>query len=151
MITWEHLTFKQLSTEQLYEILKLRSDVFVVEQNCVYPDLDDKDRHADSYHLMGYADGKLAAYLRLLPAGVSYPSISMGRIVISSEARQFGYGHKLLEQGLSLAQQLWPDQDIEIGAQEYLIDFYQRHGFVATSDVYIEDGIPHLDMKLSKS
>ena len=149
MITWECLSFKQLTTEQLYKILKLRSDVFVVEQNCVYPDIDGKDRHAGSYHLMGVAKGELAAYLRLLPAGVSYPSVSMGRIVVSPAARQYGYGHKLLEQGLALAKQFWPDQDIEIGAQEYLIDFYQHHGFVASSEVYIEDGIPHLDMKLS--
>ncbi|MGD8112880.1 GNAT family N-acetyltransferase [Vibrio sp. TRT 17S01] len=147
MLTWQLLPFSQLTTQQLYQLLKLRVDVFVVEQTCPYPELDDKDHQPGVHHLLGYSHGKLAACARLLPKGVSYPSVSIGRVATSAELRGTGIGHQLLEQALHACHQLWPDQDIEIGAQEHLMQFYTKYGFNQTSAVYLEDGIPHIDMK----
>ncbi|WP_281559544.1 GNAT family N-acetyltransferase [Thalassomonas sp. RHCl1] len=148
-MNWECLTFSQLTTEQLYQLLKLRVDVFVVEQTCPYPELDDKDRAQDVCHLLGYQDGELIAYARLLPPGISYDNVSFGRVAIAQSARGQGLGQTLVATILSHCQQLWPNRDIDIGAQEYLLDFYQSFGFTAISDVYLEDDIPHLDMRLT--
>lgn len=150
MITWQQLTFEQLSTTQLYQLLKLRVDVFVVEQTCPYPELDDKDHQRGVHHLLGYRDDQLVACARLLPPGISYPSASIGRVATKESERGSGLGHLLLQQALSSCQQLWPEQSIEIGAQEHLAKFYEKHGFVQTSPMYLEDDIPHIDMKLSK-
>ncbi|WP_318511045.1 GNAT family N-acetyltransferase [Photobacterium leiognathi] len=149
MLTWQCLSFAQLTPHQLYDALKLRSDIFVVEQTCVYPDLDDNDREDDVYHLLGYQDGKLIAYLRLLRPGLTYDNVSIGRVVTAREARGNGIGHELIKQGLANAARLWPNATIEIGAQEHLIHFYRQHGFEQTSDMYLEDGIPHVDMILT--
>lgn len=100
--------------------------------------------------MLGYDGDQLVAYTRLLPKGVSYPSVSMGRVAISADHRGGGIGHQLLEESLKNCQSLWPDESIEIGAQEYLTSFYTQHGFVKTSDTYLEDNIPHIDMKLAK-
>ncbi|OBU43710.1 GCN5 family acetyltransferase [Photobacterium phosphoreum] len=148
MTTWQCLPFEQLTTHQLYDLLKLRSDVFGVEQNCVYPDLDDHDRADSVYHLLGYANNKLVAYLRLLAPGVTYDNVSIGRVVVAPSQRKHGLGHQLLRKGLAHAGVIWPQQLIEIGAQQYLVDFYRSHGFTQTSDMYLEDGIPHVDMQL---
>ncbi len=146
------LTFSQLNTEQLYELLKLRVDIFVVEQTCPYPELDNKDRNEGVFHLLGYHDdGQLIAYSRLLSPGISYKNASFGRVAIDKSNRGSGSGQELLSVILNYCQQLWPNQDIDIGAQEYLLGFYQKHGFTAISKVYLEDDIPHLDMRLSKS
>ena len=150
MITWQLKPFAELTTIQLYQLLKIRVDVFVVEQTCPYPELDDKDHQKDVYHLLGYEGDELAAYARLLPKGVSYPSVSMGRIAISADHRGGGIGHQLLTEALRNCQSLWPNDSIEIGAQEYLTAFYQQYGFVKTSDSYLEDNIPHIDMMLKK-
>ncbi|EAS62635.1 putative ElaA-like protein [Photobacterium angustum S14] len=150
MITWQCLSFAQLTTHQLYDALKLRADIFVVEQDCVYPDLDDNDRADDVYHLLGYQDGKLIAYLRLLNAGLTYDNVSIGRVVTAQETRGSGIGHQLLKQGLENAARIWPNATIEIGAQEHLIGFYSQYGFKQTSDMYLEDGIPHVDMVLTQ-
>lgn len=150
MITWRCLSFSQLTTQQLYELLKLRVDVFVVEQNCPYPELDDKDTQANVFHLIGYQQQKIVACARLLPAGISYPNVSIGRVTTKAEARGTGLGHQLLQQALDNCQALWPNQDIEIGAQQHLAKFYQSYGFNQTSAMYLEDGIPHIDMKLSR-
>ncbi|KGY07190.1 GNAT family N-acetyltransferase [Vibrio sinaloensis] len=150
MITWQQLTFEQLSTTQLYQLLKLRVDVFVVEQTCPYPELDDKDHQRGVHHLLGYRNDQLVACARLLPPGISYPSASIGRVATKESERGSGLGHLLLQQALSSCQQLWPEQSIEIGAQEHLAKFYEKHGFVQTSPMYLEDDIPHIDMKLSK-
>ncbi|NAW59151.1 MULTISPECIES: GNAT family N-acetyltransferase [unclassified Vibrio] len=147
MITWHCLTFSQLTTEQLYQLLQLRVDVFVVEQTCPYPELDGKDRQPGVHHLLGYVDDQLVACARLLPAGISYPSISIGRVAIAANARGHGLGHQLLQQALTHCAQLWPGEAIEIGAQEHLQSFYQQYGFARTSETYLEDGIPHIDMK----
>lgn len=150
MIDWQLIPFSQLTTTQLYQLLKLRVDVFVVEQTCPYPELDDKDHQPNVYHLLGYQHGQLVACARLLPKGISYPSVSIGRVATSIDQRKGGLGHQLLKQALNGCQRLWPNESIEIGAQQHLHGFYQQHGFVQTSDMYLEDGIPHIDMKLEK-
>lgn len=147
MLSWVSLPFDELSTHQLFEVLKLRVDVFVVEQECAYPELDEKDRHPETRHLMGFSGQDLVAYARVIPPGLSYESSSIGRVVTAAEARRIGTGRVLLKEAIGLCETLWPNNDIEIGAQEYLLDFYQSFGFAPSSSVYLEDGIPHLDMK----
>ncbi|MGF1738572.1 GNAT family N-acetyltransferase [Photobacterium satsumensis] len=150
MMQWQCLRFDQLTTHQLYDLLKLRSDVFVVEQTCAYPDLDDHDRKAGTYHLLGYQEETLVAYLRLLPAGTTYEGVSIGRVVTAPAVRGQGFGNPLLEQGLAMAEQFWPGKTIEIGAQSHLLHYYQRFGFETFSEEYLEDGIPHIDMRITK-
>ncbi len=147
MIQWQVLTFEQLSTQQLYQLIKLRIDVFVVEQNCPYHELDDHDHHSEVRHLLGYQNDRLAAYARLLPAGITYPQVSIGRVITDASFRGNGSGHQLLTKAIEQCEQLWPKCTIEIGAQEHLIGFYGRHGFMPFSSVYLEDGIPHVDMR----
>lgn len=151
MYTWQCCSFNELTTDQLYELLKLRVDIFVVEQQCPYPELDNKDRMAETRHLMGYHQQQLVACARLLPPGVSYPSASIGRVAIAQHVRGQGLAYQLLEQALLHCAQHWPEQAIEIGAQTYLADFYAQHGFIATSESYLEDGIAHIDMKRSST
>ncbi len=146
-VKWHQVKFSQLSNDQLYELLKLRVDIFVVEQNCPYPELDDKDRDKQTYHLLGLdADGALLAYARVLAPGISYTESSIGRVAVSQQVRGKGIAKPLMEQAIETARQAWPKSDIKIGAQEYLLHFYQGLGFKPISDVYLEDGIPHLDM-----
>ncbi|ANQ25290.1 GCN5 family acetyltransferase [Vibrio natriegens] len=147
MLTWMTLPFAQLTTLQLYELMRLRVDVFVVEQTCPYPELDGKDTLDGVYHLLGYHDDELVACARLLPAGTTYDNVSIGRVVTKKTARGGGLGHKLLEEALAQCEALWPEQTIDIGAQEHLIEYYSRHGFNVISDSYLEDGIPHVDMR----
>ncbi|WGW01831.1 GNAT family N-acetyltransferase [Vibrio sp. YMD68] len=149
-IEWQTLPFDQLSTFQLYELLKLRVNVFVVEQNCPYPELDDKDHFDDVHHLLGYYEGKLVACARLLPQKTSYADVSIGRVATLDSARGLGLGHQLITRALLECQSLWPDQSITIGAQQHLSNFYGSHGFTSISDMYLEDGIPHIDMRLEK-
>lgn len=150
MITWQLIPFSQLSTAQLYQLIKLRIDVFVVEQTCPYPELDDKDHQLGVHHLLGYENEELVACARLIPQGLSYPSVSIGRVATSASHRGNGLGHLLLQQALAGCESLWPRENIEIGAQEHLAKFYQQHGFVQTSAMYLEDDIPHIDMMLTK-
>lgn len=146
-IQWHVLTFKQLSTDQLYDALKLRVDVFVVEQTCYYPELDEKDRHHDTIHLLGYDGDKLAAYVRLLAVNVSYPNcVSIGRVATAKEYRGKGIGHPLMHKAFAICEQTWPNIDIKIGAQEHLEKYYNQHNFVRVSEMYLEDDIPHIDM-----
>lgn len=147
MLTWKTLPFTRLTTLQLYELMRLRVDVFVVEQTCPYPELDGKDTLDGVYHLLGYQDDELVACARLLPAGTTYDNVSIGRVVTKQSARGGGLGHKLLQQALTQCEALWPEQTIDIGAQEHLIQFYASHGFSVISDSYLEDGIPHVDMR----
>jgi ElaA protein len=149
MITWQLLPFSQLTTSQLYALLRLRVDIFVVEQQCPYPELDGKDNHPQTHHLLGYQNDQIVAYARLLPPKVNYTGASIGRVTVSASARGTGLGHQLIEKALICCNNLWPDIPVEIGAQAHLENFYQRHGFSRTSSVYVEDGIPHIDMKSS--
>jgi ElaA protein len=146
---WIGKEFGDLSAEELYTILRLRSDIFVVEQNCVFLDMDDKDQ--GSYHLMGWKGGQLAAYSRILPAGISYVESSIGRIVTSRSARREGIGRTLVQQSISLLYTLHGKRAIRIGAQYYLKKFYESFGFQQTGGIYIEDGIEHIEMLLSPS
>ncbi len=146
-IQWEIKKFSELTATELYELLRLRVDVFVVEQACPYPELDGKDLHLETLHVVvRMADKNLAAYLRILAPGVSYPGVSIGRVVTAKAFRGRGLSHKLIEKAMGLAQESWPGIPLQIGAQGYLRRFYQSHGFDVTSKIYLEDGIPHIDM-----
>ncbi len=148
MIQFTCVAFDALSPHSLYEILALRQEVFVVEQNCPYQDCDGKD--LQSYHLMGRNEqGKLLCYTRLLPKGVSYTEYaSIGRVVSSPAARGTGAGIVLMEESIRQCRQLFGTEPIKIGAQSYLLKFYERFGFVSTGEEYLEDGIPHTKMIL---
>lgn len=148
MPTFLCLPFNALSPYQLYEIMALRQEVFVVEQNCPYQDCDGKDLH--SWHLMGHdAAGKLVCYTRLLPEGLSYQGYtSIGRVVSSPAARGTGIGKILMRESIQKCRELFGNQAIKIGAQSYLLAFYESFGFVSTGEEYLEDGIPHTKMTL---
>ncbi|CDT27795.1 GNAT family N-acetyltransferase [Vibrio coralliirubri] len=150
MITWHSIPFSELSTQQLYQLLKLRVDVFVVEQTCPYPELDGKDTLAGVEHLLGYSDEELVACARLLPPGTSYDNTSIGRVATKQSARGDGLGHQLIKEALRRCEALWPNTAIDIGAQQHLENFYASHGFNTISDMYLEDNIPHIDMRLEK-
>ena len=147
MLNWVLLPFSQLTNQQLYEMLRLRVDVFVVEQTCPYPELDGKDTIEGVQHLLGYQGDQLVACARLLPSGLSFECVSIGRVATKLGARKQGLGHQLLQQALTHCKRLWPEQSIEIGAQEHLVAFYAQHGFEVSSDVYLEDGILHVNMR----
>lgn len=137
-------SFQELSADELYEILRLRQEVFVVEQNCPYLDCDNKDQH--SHHvLLRNKRGNLIAYARVLPPGVSYAEVSIGRVVSSPAVRGTGTGKIIMNTALSFISEIYGDVPVRIGAQSYLIKFYRSFGFEALED-YIEDGIPHTIM-----
>ena len=150
MITWHSIPFSQLSTQQLYQLLRLRVDVFVVEQTCPYPELDGKDTLAGVHHLLGYANEELVACARLLPPGASYDNTSIGRVATKQSARGNGLGQQLITEALMRCETLWPKTTIDIGAQQHLEHFYANHGFKTISEMYLEDDIPHVDMRLEK-
>jgi ElaA protein len=146
-VAWQTNRFDALDAKQLYELLKLRVDVFVVEQACAYPELDGKDVLPDTLHLTGRTkDGSLAAYARILAPGARFSNISFGRVVVAPLYRKTGLGHFLVKKILAEAGRVWPGRGITIGAQTYLVHFYRCHGFVPVSDPYLEDGIAHIDM-----
>lgn len=145
-IDWQYKQFGELSPHELYAILQLRNEVFVVEQNCVFQDADNKD--AASYHVMGWNGEKLLAYSRLVPAGISYSEPSIGRVVTSPVARSLGLGKNLMKRSIDILHATWGKTDIKIGAQLYLERFYNSLGFQRTSDIYMEDGIEHIEMTL---
>jgi len=141
---WRLLAFDDLRVYELYEVLRLRSEVFVVEQQCLFHDIDGTDQKA--MHLLGVQHGELQAYARCFPAGVKFPEASFGRVVTRQSARGHGLGHVLIAQATAAITQVWGPQAIRIGAQMQLADFYAQHGFVDTGTHYLEDGIPHLEM-----
>lgn len=145
---WHCLRYAELSRDDVYDLLRLRSEVFVVEQACAYLDPDGKDRDPGARHLLGRAPGgELVACARLLPPGLGYDEASFGRVVTAPVARGLGLGHALVSQALQHVAALWPGHDIRIGAQAHLAGYYARHGFETCSDVYDEDGIPHVQMR----
>lgn len=141
---WLIKTFDDLSTNELYEVLQLRVDVFVVEQDCPYHELDGKDQAA--YHLLGYEGDKLVAYSRVFPAGVVGDHASIGRVIVHQEARKKGYGQLLMKEAISFAEKRLNIDTILIHAQCYLEEFYESFGFNKVSDPYDLDGILHIDM-----
>jgi ElaA protein len=147
-IQWQWLPFDALSREQLYALLRLRSEVFVVEQNCVFLDIDGQDDKA--MHLLGtrVVDGaaQLVAYVRCFPKGISFAEASIGRVVTKPSVRGGGLGHLLMAEAVRALLAQWGPQPIRIGAQAQLKNFYQQHGFVDQNKPYVEDGIDHLEM-----
>lgn len=146
-IDWEIKSFKALCKDELYDLLKLRVDVFVVEQACPYPEIDGKDRHPETLHLIGRGkDGDIVAYLRILPPGLSFQQVSLGRVVVAQSKRGNGFSDAMLTMALDQIRLSWPGETVQIGAQVYLKKFYKSHGFQTVSKAYLEDGIPHIDM-----
>lgn len=144
-IDWKLKSFDDLSNKELYSIMQLRAEVFVVEQNCPYQDADGKD--LKSFHLMGFdTNGKLIAYTRILPPNISYSEASIGRVVSSPSVRGKGVGKKLMEQSIVEIEKSFGRVPIKIGAQLYLKKFYEDFGFEMSSDEYLEDNIPHIEM-----
>jgi ElaA protein len=144
-LSWVLEPFHALTNNQLYALLRLRSEVFVVEQHCVFLDMDGKDQQC--YHLLGYRQHQLVAYARLVPVGVAYQDYSsIGRVVSSPAVRGTGIGRLLMQQSIQALYQLWGLQPIKIGAQLYLKRFYESFGFVPCGPVYDEDGIDHIPM-----
>jgi ElaA protein len=146
MITWTCKAFDQLTAAELYAIMQLRSAVFVVEQNCVFQDADDKDQ--SSFHYMGWQQDTLVAYTRLVPPGIAYEEPSIGRVVTAITARRSGIGRQLMEQSIAQCRKLFGNTTIKIGAQLYLKEFYASLGFIPTGGTYPEDGIEHIHMLL---
>ena len=144
-ISFTNTTFKDLTTFELYQILHLRAAVFVVEQNCVYQDIDHYDQQAT--HILGTQDNKLCAYARIFPQNSYHQQASIGRVLVAKEFRKQGLGHQLLQYCIHSIETDFKTSTIHISAQTYLIDFYQQHGFKVASDEYLEDGIPHVGMR----
>lgn len=138
--------FEDLTTDELYKILKARIDVFVVEQNCPYEECDDKDY--DSIHIFAQNKNSITAYLRIIPAGISYEEPSIGRVLVNKEYRRQGIAEKMMYLALEYIKNKLESDYIRISAQKYLLDFYQRLGFEKVSAEYLEDGIPHYEMLL---
>lgn len=147
-ISWQCCRFQDLSLEQLYAILRARSEVFVVEQNCPYLDMDNADQ--ESLHLIAWTEEqKAAAYLRIVPPGLKFTEASLGRVITSKFARGTGIGKQLLTRGIAACKEAHPTHAIRIGAQQYLEKFYQSFGFITVSEMYLEDDIPHVEMQLT--
>jgi ElaA protein len=144
-ITFKIKRFNELSSAELYSVLQLRSEVFVVEQNCVYQDIDDKD--AKALHVLGYCQNELSAYSRLFDAGNYFDEASIGRVIVRQKFRKFNFGHDLMRASIAAIEENFNQTAITISAQEYLKNFYESHGFVQTSEFYLEDDIPHIEMK----
>ncbi len=139
--------FDKLSKEELYKILYLRQEVFVVEQNCPYQDADNLDQEA--HHVMGFREDKLIVYARILPPNTE-GKVYIGRIVTDPKVRSKGLGKLLMEETLKQTRKLYPQKEIWMSAQTYLIKFYQSFGFIVNGTEYLEDDIPHIQMKLNQ-
>ncbi|NVK50823.1 MAG: GNAT family N-acetyltransferase [Cyclobacteriaceae bacterium] len=136
--------FKELTLDELYDLLRLRSEVFVVEQNCVFLDQDNKDQKC--HHLLLYQEEELVGYCRIVPAGLSYKEVAIGRVVSAPSVRGKGFGRKVMELGIQACQELYGPCAIRLGAQTYALGFYESLGFQAEGEVYDEDGIEHIEM-----
>ena len=139
-------SFDELTTKELYEIGKVRQEVFVVEQNCPYLDFDEKDFKSLHIYLKDTDNNKIMCYARVLAPGLSYDTASIGRVMVLNAYRKNGYARKLVLQCIDCVKNILKEKEITIGAQFYLKDFYSSLGFNAVSDVYDEDGIPQIDM-----
>ncbi|MDA0757399.1 MAG: GNAT family N-acetyltransferase [Bacteroidetes bacterium] len=144
-IVWKHKKWKKLKKNDLHEILSLRSKVFVVEQNCVYQDIDNKDPQA--IHLYGKLNNKIISYSRIFKEGVYYKETSFGRALVSKSKRGQGVGEELVKKSLEIITKNWPNKKVKISAQAHLKAFYKKHGFIEKGKEYLEDGIPHVSME----
>ena len=136
--------FSELNTTELYQILQLRSEVFVVEQDCVYQDIDFKDQKA--LHVFGFKNDKVVAYTRIFKPGDYFKNASIGRVVVAEKERKFGYGHLIMKASISAIKNNFKVDEITISAQKYLKKFYETHQFKQVGEEYLEDGIPHIRM-----
>jgi ElaA protein len=137
-------TFQELTTKELYDLLQLRVDVFCVEQNCVYQDLDGKDEKA--LHVIGKKDNKIIAYTRVFKPGDYFKESSIGRVVVSKDERQHKYGYDIMEASIRAVKDYFNETTIKLSAQTYLRKFYNNLGFKEIGEEYLEDGIPHIAM-----
>jgi ElaA protein len=137
-------TFDELTIYELYSLLQLRSEVFVVEQDCVYQDLDGKDVKA--LHVLGLLEGKLVAYTRCFKPGIYFEEASIGRVIVDKDYRKFKLGHEIMKASIQGISEYYNTQTIKLSAQTYLIKFYESHGFRVVGEGYLEDGIPHVAM-----
>lgn len=137
-------TFKELTIHDLHDLLQLRSEVFVVEQDCVYQDIDGKDKKA--LHIIGTKEGKVVAYTRCFAPGIYFEEAAIGRVVVDLNERKYGYGHDVMKASLVAIKKRYNTKRIKLSAQTYLIKFYESHGFQTTGEGYLEDGIPHIAM-----
>jgi ElaA protein len=144
-LEWKIKPFEALTVNELYNLLKLRSEIFVVEQNCVYLDIDNKDKAA--LHLIGQYNDKIVAYARLFDSGISFDNASIGRVVVDADYRDRKWGHDLMCEAIEGIKSNFGKDKITIGAQLYLKKFYESHSFVQTSEMYLEDDIPHIEMQ----
>lgn len=142
-------SFQELSTIELYAILQLRSEVFVVEQDCVYQDLDGKDQKA--LHVIGFKEKEIVAYTRIFKSGDYFKEASIGRVVVNSVNRKEGYGLAIMEASIQAIQENFKETSIRISAQTYLLKFYTSLGFKEVGQEYLEDGIPHVNMLLENT
>lgn len=137
-------TFDELELKELYSILQLRSEVFVVEQNCVYQDIDGKDDKA--LHVMGFQNEQLVAYTRCFSPGIYFEEAAIGRVVVRKSARKRSFGHDILRASITAIKESYNTSLVKLSAQTYLIKFYESHGFEQIGEGYLEDGIPHIGM-----
>ena len=148
MLSWQIKNYNELSKEELYDILRIRAKIFVVEQNCPYNDLDNKDNTAK--HVIGKEGNKIIAYARIFKEGDFYKkNTSIGRILVCVEKRKKKIGNTLVEKSINFCKKNYPGKEIKISAQSHLKIFYQKLGFVYKGETYLEDGIPHCSMYLT--
>ena len=138
------LTFEELSIQELYKLLQLRSEVFVVEQDCVYQDIDGKDFKA--IHVLGFEGEELVAYTRIFAPGIYFKEAAIGRVIVKEAYRKKNYGHEILEASVNAIEEWFKTGRIKLSAQTYLTKFYESHGFQQIGEGYLEDGIPHIAM-----
>ncbi|MFD2517350.1 GNAT family N-acetyltransferase [Salinimicrobium flavum] len=137
-------TFEELSLHELYQLLQLRAEVFVVEQDCVYQDIDGKDEKA--LHVLGFEGDQLVAYTRIFPPGIYFSEAAIGRVVVKNQSRKNRFGHEILKASIEAIEKRFDTRKIKLSAQTYLTKFYESHGFMQTGEGYLEDGIPHIAM-----
>jgi ElaA protein len=143
-LKWEVKSWKELSIEEMEDVFTLRSEVFVVEQDCVYQDIDGKDRQAK--HVLGKEGKELVAYSRIFEPGGYFKEASFGRAVVKKNKRGKGLGDELVKETLKIMRSVWPKTKAKISAQTHLLAFYNKHGFKSSGEKYLEDGIPHIKM-----
>lgn len=143
-LEWKVLKFEEFTLDELYDLMQLRSQVFVVEQDCVYLDQDGKDKKA--LHVLGFKGTKICAYARLFDKGEYFDACSIGRVIVAEDERQFAYGHTLMKKSIGAIKEYYGEHTVKISAQKYLKKFYESHGFVQVGEEYLEDDIPHIGM-----
>ena len=146
MIDWQDLHHSDLSVSQLYALLQLRCAVFVVEQNCPYQDIDGDDLEGENRHILGWHNGTLVAYARSLKSDDELQPVVIGRVIVSEALRGEKIGQQLMSKALESCTRRWPEKPIYLGAQAHLQNFYGQFGFIPVTDIYEEDGIPHIGM-----